>query len=123
VSERTVLVVEDDPLIRFAMSEQLRHDGLVVAEAADAGEAIELIEHDPSIHVVFTDIQMPGEMDGIELAKWLAKHRPDADVILTSGNAEKSEAAIKACGRALFFAKPYDMDLVAKRIGRAADRH
>jgi CheY-like chemotaxis protein len=116
-------VVEDDPLIRFAMSETLRHNGLIVAEAADAGEAIDLIEHDPSIHVIFSDIQMPGEMDGIGLALWLAKHRPNADVILTSGNPAKSDIAVRACGRALFFAKPYDMDMVANRIGWAAAQH
>jgi two-component system, response regulator PdtaR len=82
---RTVLVVEDDPLVRSVAVNHLQNCGLSVIEAATGEEAVALIRNDPRVAAVFSDIQMPGSIDGIGLARWLARERPTVKVLLTSG--------------------------------------
>src|SRR5918997_216768 len=71
-----VLLVEDEPLVRMDAADVLENAGFEVIEAADAGAAREALERRPDIHVLFTDVQMPGPMNGLELAWLLHKHRP-----------------------------------------------
>ena len=71
------LVVEDEALVRFDLTQSLQAEGYETFEAADAAEAIAVMEAHPEIRVVFTDIQMPGTMDGLAVAlraKTLAAH-------------------------------------------------
>ncbi|OYV36814.1 MAG: hypothetical protein B7Z80_14565 [Rhodospirillales bacterium 20-64-7] len=110
----TVLVVDDEVMVRMPISEYLRDCGYTVVEASDASEAIATIDSG-SVHVVFSDIRMPGSMDGFGLAKWLRVHHPDIPVILTSGyhggpNAPDSIPGVR------FIEKPYSQATVAKRI-------
>jgi CheY-like chemotaxis protein len=65
----TVLLVEDEPLVRMLLAEELREAGLSVVEAGDAGEALSFLSATDQIDIVVTDIQMPGDMDGRELAR------------------------------------------------------
>jgi two-component system, response regulator PdtaR len=81
----SVLVVEDDGLIRMSLVEELENAGFVVLEAGNADEAITTIEANPYVDAVFTDIDMPGSMDGLKLAKFLHQTRPDLAIMLTSG--------------------------------------
>jgi CheY-like chemotaxis protein len=70
-SERlTVLLVEDEVLIRLMLAEELRSHGVQVLEASNAEEALTVLESSLPVHVLFTDIRMPGAMDGVALAKF-----------------------------------------------------
>jgi len=127
----TVLVVEDEVLIRLAIADYLRACGWRVLEAGSAEEAIRvLLATDVAVDVVFSDVQMPGAMDGFGLAQWIRANRPDVRVLLTSGAPPAMAAgAGELCedgpggGRALL-RKPYDHRKVVRRIaallGRAA---
>jgi CheY-like chemotaxis protein len=112
-SRPVVLVVEDEVLIRSAVADYLRMSGNLVVEAANAAEAVALFAARVAIHVVFSDIQMPGPMDGLGLARWVRQHHPGIHVMLTSGNADAARAAGAA---EIFFPKPYRSAEVAARI-------
>ncbi|HXT78478.1 MAG TPA: response regulator [Acetobacteraceae bacterium] len=81
----TVLVVEDECMVRIPIVEYLRDCGFRVLEAADAPGAIEVLEADGSIDLVFSDVRMPGPMDGRGLARWVREHHPTTPVLLTTG--------------------------------------
>lgn len=100
---RPVLVVEDDPLLRFMLCDLLRAEGLVVVEAANAEEALGVIAAGLDVEVVFTDVQMPGPFDGLELSRRLQASHPDIAVIVTSGHLDGSLVAVGIP----FLPKPY----------------
>ncbi len=117
--ERTpaILVVEDEALIRLVVSDYLQECGFKVHGAASAAEAIEIIESGRApIDLVFSDVGMPGAMDGFGLARWIRQNHPSLPVILASGDGRKSEAARELCENEPFFAKPYDVRLVVAQI-------
>jgi CheY-like chemotaxis protein len=117
-----VLVVEDEVLIRLVIADYLRECGFKVYEAATALEAIEILESDKAaIDLVFSDVRLPGEMSGFTLAQWVRKNRPGVPIVLTSGDARKSEAAKELCENEPFFAKPYDVQLVVSHIRTLID--
>jgi CheY-like chemotaxis protein len=114
-----ILIVEDEVLIRFVISAYLQECGFRVYEAGDAAEAIEIMEADrAAIDLVFSDVAMPGDMDGFGLAQWIRKNRPGLAVVLTSGDAKKSATAKDLCENEPFFAKPYDVAQVVAQIRR-----
>jgi CheY-like chemotaxis protein len=113
----TVLIVEDEVLSRLAMSEYLRECGFQVIEAASGVEAQQLILTGLKVDLVFSDITMPGGVDGIDLALWLMVHCESAKVILTSGLPDSLVKAQSACNQVLAFVpKPYDQATVAAKI-------
>ena len=79
-----VLVVEDEELVRINSCERLEKAGLRVLEAADADEAIALLEAHPEIKVLVTDVRMPGWMSGIDLARQVEKRWPEISILVTS---------------------------------------
>ena len=82
----TVLLAEDVALVRMMVTEFLRKAGFQVIEAADGEEAMRIISMGFPIDIVVSDVHMPGaNMDGLDLARWTHRHRPDLKVILTSG--------------------------------------
>jgi CheY-like chemotaxis protein len=81
----SVLVVEDETLIRLLASDSLRDAGFDVTAAAHAAEAIEILEGDTRIDFVFTDIMMPGSMNGIGLGAWIRINRPGLPIAYASG--------------------------------------
>ena len=101
-----VLIVEDEPLVRLCAVETVEAAGFTVIEAANADEAIRILEDRSDIHVVFTDIHMPGSMDGLKLAHAVRNRWPPIKIIVTSGRESVAEQELPAGGR--FFAKPYD---------------
>lgn len=115
----SILIVEDEVLIRFVIADYLRECGFRVLEAGDAGEAIEILGADVAVDLVFSDIQMPGAMDGFALAQWIRANRPTLPVVLTSGDASKSAKAKELCRSEPFFAKPYDVAGVVGHIRNA----
>ena len=117
-----ILVVEDEVLIRLVIADYLRECGFKVYEAGTAAEAIEVIESETAaIDLVFSDVRLPGQMNGFGLAHWARVNRPDLLVMLTSGDANRSEAAKQLCENEPFFAKPYDVELVVARIRAMVD--
>lgn len=80
-----VLIVEDEMLLRMNGAEIIGNSGFDVVEARNADEAIEILEARSDIHVVFTDIQMPGSMDGLKLARFVRRRWPPIKIVATSG--------------------------------------
>jgi two-component system, response regulator PdtaR len=80
-----VLIVEDEGLIRMHAADMVRDLGYVAIEAVDADHAISLLEDTPEIAVVFTDIQMPGSLDGLRLASVVRDRWPPVKLLVTSG--------------------------------------
>jgi CheY-like chemotaxis protein len=115
-----VLVVEDEALIRIVMADWLRDSGMECLEAADADEAVQILRSHDNIDLVFSDVRMPGQMDGLGLAQWLRRERPKVPVVLTSANPLPGSAAVDAA--LPFFRKPYDLCAVVARIRELTDR-
>src|SRR3954447_13237321 len=80
-----VLIVEDDFLLRMAAVAMIGEAGFDVVEACSADEAIAIFEGPADIHVIFTDVQMPGSMDGLTLAHFVSDRWPPVKIIATSG--------------------------------------
>src|SRR5712671_1839086 len=100
-----VLVVEDEPLLRMNAVEMIEDAGFEAFEAADGDEAIEILEGRPDIKVIFTDIQIPGSMDGLKLARAVRGRWPPIKIITTSGQRIIEEIDLPEGGR--FLPKPY----------------
>lgn len=117
MSGHSVLIVEDELLIRLALSEFLTECGFQVVEAADAAEAMERMERE-KVDAVFTDVRMPGDMDGVEFARWVLKHWPGLPVMLTSGEMSgiKAMEELRASERVSVFTKPYRYADVEKKL-------
>ena len=101
-----VLIVEDEPLVRLCAVETVEAAGFEVIEAANADEAIRILESRRDIRVVFTYLHMPGSMDGLKLAHAVRNRWPPIKIIVTSGRERIAEQDLPAGGR--FLAKPYD---------------
>lgn len=114
-----VLVVEDEVLIRLGICDHLRDCGYQVTEAANAEEASHILLAGLAVDFLFTDIQMPGRVDGIDLARWVQATRPNIRIILTSGTPDVSAKVAELCAGAAFVAKPYDAQAVEQRIRNA----
>jgi len=106
------LVVEDDALVRFDLAQTLEAEGYKTFEAADAAEAIAVLEAHSEIRVVFTDIQMPGTMDGLALSHFIRKRWPPTIIVVSSGRCSprKDEMA----SGAFFLPKPYAPGVLGK---------
>ncbi len=100
-----VLVVEDEPFIRFVAVDVLAETGLPLFEAGDADEALAVLDAHPEIKLLFTDINMPGDMDGLRLAECVHESRPNVRLVVTSGKNRLSDADIPDDGT--FLPKPY----------------
>lgn len=111
-----VLVVEDDMLIRLGAVDIVLSAGYEALEASDADEAIRLLEARSDIDIVFTDVQMPGTMDGIKLSHYIRERWPPVKLLVASGNAILEESLLPAGSR--FFAKPYDDHAIADAMRR-----
>lgn len=109
-----VLVVEDDLFIRLNAAAMIADAGFDVVEAGNADEAIAVLEMRPDIHVVFTDIQMPGTMDGLKLARFVRTRWPPIHIIATSGLVQVGEMDLPIGGR--FFGKPYSSDQITNAL-------
>ena len=101
----TILVVDDEPIIRMNAVDMLIDAGFAPIEAADAAEALVQLDAHPEVSVLFTDINMPGEMDGLDLARTVHQLRPDVHLIITSGKVRLCAGDLPDSGR--FLEKPY----------------
>jgi CheY-like chemotaxis protein len=99
-----VLVVEDEMLLRMRAVDMVEDAGYTSVEAVDADQAVAILESRSDIALIFTDIQMPGSMDGLGLAHSVHKRWPPIKIILVSGQLKLSESDIPPNSR--FFGKP-----------------
>lgn len=109
-----VLVVEDEPLLRMMAVDLVEDAGFEAIEAANADEAIKILECRSDIRVVFTDIDMPGSMDGLLLAAAVRDRWPPIEIILTSGHVHITEVEVPLGG--VFFSKPYDHSALTRTL-------
>jgi two-component system, response regulator PdtaR len=109
-----VLIVEDDELVRFASIQELAANGFRTMEARTADEALAILDQCSSIDALFTDIAMPGSMNGLALARLVGCERPGIYVLITSGDTLSEESPIPAGSD--FVQKPYAMMRVAHMI-------
>ena len=110
----TVLLVDDEYLVRGVLSEILKEAGFAVVPAENGAQAIEILSRLSHVDLVFSDIKM-APLDGFELAKWVHEHKPGLPVILTSGYSGKTNMAAELNGAQLF-RKPFDFDAVVEKI-------
>ena len=108
-----VLVVEDEPFVRMFGADLLEEAGFDVLQACNADEALRLLEVHPEVRVVFSDVEMPGSLDGLGLARHICQHWPRIGIVLTSGHRIRVEM-IPQEGR--FLAKPYDGKALVRQI-------
>jgi len=120
----TILVIEGDILIRMVIAQYLRDCGYRVVEAANADEAILVLKQpDLRIDIAFSDVEMPGSMDGFALAQWIRHNRKDVEVILAGSVSRAAKAAGDLCESGPMLAKPYEPRDVVDQIRRLlADR-
>jgi CheY-like chemotaxis protein len=116
--QQTILVVEDDVLVRMPIAQYLRDCGYRVIEASNGDEAMQVLLHQETpVDVVFSDIDMPGAVDGFQLAKWIREHRPGLDVLLAGTVPRAVEGAKDLCDQGPV-SKPYDAQVVHNHIRR-----
>jgi CheY-like chemotaxis protein len=101
----TILIVEDEYLVRMNAAAMLEDAGFDVLEAGNADDAIRLLESNPDISIVFTDIEMPGSMNGLKLAHAVTGRWPPIRIIATSGRCKVRDGDLPTGGR--FLPKPY----------------
>jgi DNA-binding NtrC family response regulator len=111
-----VLVVEDDSLINLMATDELQKAGYEVISAFNADEAIEILENRGDIRLIFTDIDMPGSMDGLKLAAAVRHRWPPVRIIITSGKHLPAELP----DGAIFIPKPYTAAKVIETMARFA---
>jgi len=104
-SSPVILIVEDELLLRMDSAEMIENAGFEVVQAGNADEAIAILQARPAIHVVFTDIQMPGSMDGLKLAQFVRDRWPPIKIVATSGRVRVGARDLPA--GSVFLPKPY----------------
>ena len=111
-AKTVILVVEDEPLLRMSAVDMIEEAGFEAVEAADAAEAVRILETRLDIRIVFTDIDMPSGIDGMKLAACIRDRWPPIMLVLTSGHHHPSEVTMPE--NSLFFPKPYkERDVIA----------
>lgn len=100
-----VLVVEDEALLLFSIADELTDAGFEVFEASNADQAIKRLEQNKDIALIFTDIDMPGSMDGLKMSAYVRDRWPPIRIVVTSGKLRPPANALPREG--IFIAKPY----------------
>lgn len=115
-----VLVVDDIALIRMGAVDLVQSAGYEALEAQDADEAISILESRDDIDLVFTDVQMPGTMDGIKLAHFIRNRWPPVQLIVASGRDILEESSLPTGSQ--YFSKPYNDHAITDAMARLLQR-
>lgn len=111
-------------MTRMAAADAISDTGLRVREAGDTDEALQAMDAYPDIGVLFTDIQMPGQIDGLELAEQVHRDRPDVELIVTSGETKLKDSELPDSGT--FLSKPYHasrlIEVVKKKVANRSGK-
>ena len=117
-----ILVVDDEELLRMHATGVLEDAGYRVVEASDAAAALNVLEREPDIRLLFTDVNMPGKYDGLALAETVHQRWPHVLLLVTSANCKLADGDLPDHGR--FLAKPYGAkDVVGRVSGLIEDGH
>ncbi|TFF17864.1 response regulator [Jiella endophytica] len=117
-SRLTILVVEDEPLLRMDVVDTLEDAGFTVLEAADADTALAMLEAGSGADLLLTDIHMPGSMDGLDLARRVEKRWPDMAIVVMSGHRHLEDLPPMSA----FLAKPFGPATIVDTIRATAAR-
>lgn len=118
-SAETILVVDDEVLVRSAIADYLRSCGYKVVEAAGAEEALMLLGGGSlRIDIVLSAVALGTGMDGFGLFRWIREHCPEVEVVLAGTPARATDAAAELCDSGPMLARPYDPQIVLDRIKR-----
>ena len=120
----TVLVVEDEALLNWDIADALVADGFVVLQAYTGEQALAFLERRCDVRVVFSDINLPGKIDGIALASEIERRWPMIELLMTSADcppAVERMPSVSQYGR--FVPKPYPVGAVTRRIHDIVDAH
>lgn len=122
----TILVVEDEALIRMNAAEMIQDAGWTALEAENSDEALQVLADHPEVDLLFTDINMPGKIDGLELASRVHETYPHVELVATSGkHIVIDDSMLPDDGT--FLRKPYSLDdvteLIERKLGRSANSH
>lgn len=114
ITNRSILIVEDEALIRFDLVDYFEDAGFKVFEAENADEAITVLDRNSCVRVVLTDIQMPGSMDGLRLAHHVRDRFPPTILFIVSGAIvpDRSDLPAGSC----FLAKPFNPRVVVRKV-------
>lgn len=116
-SDRLILVVEDEALLRLDAVNFLHDAGYATIEACNGADALAQIKRNPSVDLVFTDVNMPGEIDGLDLVARVNRRWPEIRIIVTSGKTPPSDRPIPA--RGCFISKPYTAQSIVHLVATA----
>ena len=111
--QSTVLVVEDEVLIRLMIADALRAEGITVIEASNGDEAMQVLQSALPVQLLLTDIRMPSALDGLALAHAARVARPGLKLIVASSQVSRDEVAGLADA---FFSKPYHLNAIVDRV-------
>lgn len=114
IGSKTILIVEDEALVRFDLVDFFTHAKWRVFEAENADEAIAILDRQKEIRVVLTDVQMPGSMDGVKLAHYVRERFPPTVLFVVSGNAPIPVNELPA--QATFLPKPFDPHRLLRQL-------
>jgi CheY-like chemotaxis protein len=106
-TQLTVLIAEDEFLVRWTAAEFLRERGYAVIEATSAADAISVLESGTHVDIVFSDVHMLGELTGHGLAEWLHRNHPDLPLLLTSASETEADS-FPVSDKRRFITKPYE---------------
>jgi CheY-like chemotaxis protein len=113
-----ILIVGDEPFLRFLVADVLEKEGFAVAEATNAENALRVLETRREIGIVFSDIHLPGDLDGLELVRHVQERWPHIRLLITSGRKRPSSTDMPRHVR--FIAKPYSPQDLVREISRPA---
>jgi DNA-binding NtrC family response regulator len=118
-AEETILVIDDDVLVRLAISRYLRECGFNVIEAANSDEAMLVLQElDLPVHIVLCNVTMQTGMNGFSLARWLREQKPGVPIILAGSHSAAADAAADLCEHGPMLAKPYEPQILLDQIKR-----
>jgi CheY-like chemotaxis protein len=118
-AREVVLVVEDEVLVRYVISDYLRECGYKVIEVSSAEEGLQVFQKaSVRVDVLLSNVQMPGAIDGFALARWVRTNHPGVGVILAGTISRAADAAAELCEEGPMLSKPYEPQAVLDRIKR-----
>lgn len=114
IGDKTILIVEDEALVRFDLMDFFTDAGWQVFDAENADEAIAILDRHKEVRVVLTDVQMPGSMDGLRLAHYVRDRFPPTALFVVSGNVPIRDDELPE--RTTFLSKPFDPHRLLRQI-------
>ncbi len=117
VADTRVLFVDDESVIRFVTAQALRDHGFQVTEAANGDEALALFKEPDDFDILFTDVKMPGKIDGLELASMIRHLDPDIPILIASGFALNIKRRLGTVSSpVIFIEKPYNLEKLVQTV-------